>query len=213
VGPVQEDFVREREAFRATLDQLGPDAPTACGSWTTADVAVHVVTGEVAGALPNAPFRLLVGWGVRLDWMAPVNMWAFRRYRRRHGFDWAMRRLGHDPPRLQRHRAVAPVSLLEVWAHHDDVLAANDVGSCDSGVDLGPVLRVLTRYQRRFLHGVRVTSGEAVWCEPAKEVTVEVGGRAADLARWLAGRAGMEALAVCGEPAGIERLKALKLRL
>lgn len=214
MGRVDEDLVRERQAFRATLEQVGPDAPTACGSWTTTDLAVHVVTGEIAWGVPPVPFRLLVGRGVRLDWMAPINERAFRFYRHRHGFDWALERLERDAPRLHSYPTIAPVSLLEVWAHHEDVLKANDVGHCGSGVDLEPVLRVLARYQRRLLaqHAVRVTSGDAVWYEPT-DATVEVRGETADLARWLAGRAGLQSLTVSGEAGAIEGVRASKLRL
>lgn len=214
VSRVGEDFVREREALRVTLEQVGADAPTACGAWTTTDLAVHIVTGEVFRGLPNAPFRLLVRRGIRLDWMAPVNARALGRYRRRHGFDWAMERLNREAPRVQSRSGIAPVSLLEVWAHHEDVLGANDVGRCRSAIDLGPVMRVLIRYQRRFLaeHAVTVTSPEAVWYE-ASPTRADVRGEVADLALWLAGRAGLEAVAVSGEPEATSAVTAAVLHL
>jgi uncharacterized protein (TIGR03083 family) len=205
------DFVREREALRADLARLGPDAPTTVAGWTTEDLAVHVVIGELSAAVPNTPFRWLVGRGVRLDRMAPLNARALSSQRRRHGFDWAMERLGRRPPRLHTVGVVAAVSLLEMWAHHEDVLAANDVGPCSSGVDLAPVLRVLTRYQRRALrrHGVRVGQ----WHEPDGPAKAEVDGDPADLARWLSGRGDLSALSVTGDADDVAALAAELMRI
>ncbi len=171
MAEIRGDFVREREALHTTLAELGPDKPTSCGEWTTGDLAVHVATGEVAAGLPSSAFRLLVARGIRIDWMAPVNRRALDTYRRRRGFDWAMRRLSQPPPRAHLSRAIAPVALFEVWAHHEDVVDANDLGGCSTGIDLGPVVRMLIRYQRRPLRKHEIPQG-----------TDE------DVARWLAGR-------------------------
>jgi uncharacterized protein (TIGR03083 family) len=196
------------------LTLVGPDAPTACGSWTTTDLAVHVAGGELAWAVPNAPFRLLVGRGVRLDRLAPFNDRALGRERRRHGFAWAMERLSRKAPRLHTYGWVAPVSLLEMWAHHEDVLAANGVGLCTSGLRLSPVLRVLTHYQRRFLieRGLRVVSPETAWFAPPV-TNVEIKGADADLARWLSGRAGLDSLSVSGDPRAVQILSETTLSI
>src|SRR5690349_5274014 len=37
---------RERAALCDTLERLGPDAPTLCAGWTTADLAAHLVVRE-----------------------------------------------------------------------------------------------------------------------------------------------------------------------
>jgi site-specific DNA recombinase len=42
MGLVGEDFIRERDALRATLALLGPDASTVCGSWTTTHLGRQV---------------------------------------------------------------------------------------------------------------------------------------------------------------------------
>jgi hypothetical protein len=82
--------------------------------------------------------------------MARVNAAATRLYERR-GFDWAMRRLARRPPRSHMLPSVVAVSLLEVWAHHEDVLDDNGGRRCPSGIDLEPVVTVLRRYQRKRL--------------------------------------------------------------
>ena len=202
--------MRERRAFVSTLAAVGPEAPTICGAWTAGDLAIHLVTGEVAAAIPSAPFRWLVGRGVRLDRLAPVNERALASYRGRRDFDWALRRLNRPPPRLHGRGVVAAVSLLEVWAHHEDILAVNDAGTCRSGVDLTAVVAVLARYQRGLLnrHAVRVSSMEAVWHEPNVSPRAMVDGPVDDVARWLAGRSPSDALTVSGEPGATQALAA-----
>ncbi len=37
---------RERAELCDLFDELGPDAPTLCGDWTTADLAAHLVVRE-----------------------------------------------------------------------------------------------------------------------------------------------------------------------
>ena len=37
---------RERAALVATLHEVGPDAPTLCGDWTTRDLAAHLILRE-----------------------------------------------------------------------------------------------------------------------------------------------------------------------
>jgi uncharacterized protein (TIGR03083 family) len=152
---VGDDFIRERQALRQTLMEVGPDAPTACGDWRTTELAIHVAIGELRGGWPTVPFRMMVNRGIRIDRLAGVNTGALRAYRRR-GFDWAIERLARRPPRAHLRGRVVAVSLLEVWAHHEDVLDANDVGRCDSGVDLAPVVDVLRRYQRSRLGGAEL---------------------------------------------------------
>jgi hypothetical protein len=102
-----------------------------------------------------------------------------------------------------------------MWAHHEDVLDANDVGHCASGVDLGPALDVLIRYQRHILqtHAVRVALPKAVLYEPTNVVRTEVRGEPAGLARWLSGRGDLGALAVSGSTHDLKGLEAAALRL
>lgn len=210
-----DDLVRERAAFVRTLAALDDGAPAGCGEWSARDLAVHLALGELFAAVPNAPFRWLVGHGVRLDWMAPANERALRFQLRRHDRAWALARLERPIPRLHRIGTVALTSLLEFWAHHDDLLAANDLGRCDTNVDLHPIVRVLVGYQRRLLerHGVRITSGGIVFHEPSASTHVEVDGTIVDLARWLSGRGAATSLSVSGSPERANALAAERFRI
>ena len=211
-----DDLSEERRAFVDTVVALGPDAPSVCGTWTAEDLAVHVVTGELARGLVVVPARWLVGHGVRLDFLAkPINARVFGSYRRRHDLEWALAHLRRPPPVGHRYGTVATVSLMEVWAHHEDLLLANDLGPCRSGIDLVPVLRVLVRNQRKLLqqHAVRVSSADTVWHAPKTTPRVHVDGSIDDLARWLAGRTGLDELTVSGDAEAVASLASQQVRL
>src|SRR5688572_28532828 len=51
---------RERAALADLLEQLGPDAPTCCAGWTTADLAAHlVVRDRRPDAMPGFALEVL----------------------------------------------------------------------------------------------------------------------------------------------------------
>lgn len=178
-------------------------------------MAIHLATGELAAAAPNAPLRWLVGRGLRLDRMAPLNKRVLDSYRRRHDPTWALERLNQPPPCLHRHGVVAIVSLLEVWAHHEDVLHANGLGDCPSDLDLAPVIAVLVRYQRRILdpNAVCITSGNTVWYQPRERRRVTLDGTARNIARWLTGRGPLDLLEASAHPDVIAALATANLTL
>lgn len=53
----------ERLALADLLDDIGPDAPTLCGDWTTRDLAAHLVVRERRpDATPGVAVKVLAGW-------------------------------------------------------------------------------------------------------------------------------------------------------
>jgi uncharacterized protein (TIGR03085 family) len=53
----------ERAALADLLDQLGPDAPTLCGDWTTRDLAAHLTVRERRpDTLPGVAINALAGY-------------------------------------------------------------------------------------------------------------------------------------------------------
>jgi uncharacterized protein (TIGR03085 family) len=53
----------ERLALADLLDEIGPDAPTLCGDWTTRDLAAHLVVRERRpDATPGVAVKALAGW-------------------------------------------------------------------------------------------------------------------------------------------------------
>jgi uncharacterized protein (TIGR03085 family) len=53
----------ERLALADLLDDIGPDAPTLCGDWTTRDLAAHLVVRERRpDATPGVAVKAFAGW-------------------------------------------------------------------------------------------------------------------------------------------------------
>jgi len=107
----------ERGQLAELLRQLGPDAPTLCGDWTTADLAAHLVVRDRRpdsgpgllvpafagwtetvrrGALGSLGYQELVDKVARPPWWSPVS-----------------NPLLHEP-----------VNLMEYFIHHEDVRRA-----------------------------------------------------------------------------------------
>ena len=113
--------VRERHELCDLLDELGPDQPTLCADWTTADLAAHLVVRErdprsapgilLGGRYEATVERLMAG---QLD---------------RHGYPGTVERVRTGPPWPLR---IPPLrhamNLLEFFIHHEDVRRPNGMG-------------------------------------------------------------------------------------
>lgn len=106
---------RERAALCDLFDELGPDAPTLCGEWTTADLAAHLVVRERNPL--SAPGILLGG---RFEGTTERLM---ARELDRHGYAGVVERVRTGPPLGPM--ALRPVGRLantiEFVVHHEDV--------------------------------------------------------------------------------------------
>lgn len=59
---------RERHELCDLMDQLGPDAPTLCGGWTTRDLAAHLVLRERRlDAAPGIVLPAMAGYTTRVQ--------------------------------------------------------------------------------------------------------------------------------------------------
>ena len=181
-------FLNERRAFLSTLEDVGPDAPTLIDGWTAADMAAHIAGGELAAGVPVFLARLLVRRGIDVTFLQRAGLKQQDRLAAR-GWSWALDRLRRDPPALVHRSPVAPVSLLEVWVHHEDVRRANGRGPdpARNYPELQDCLAVLKRYQRKTL-GSRSVSLEG----PVGEAVL-----------WMAGRSRVARVAVDADVAGI----------
>ena len=172
MADLADDIVSEHRRIADTLEELGPDAPGGVGTWTTGDIAAHLLSQVAAGGAIVFVGRSLVARGVRLNARAgAANDRAIAWYRRR-GFEPALGSLRGGPPRLLLRPNVAPVTLQEVWLHHDDVRRANGLPPPAEPEGLRSAVATAHRYQRS-----RLTS-------PA----LPTGVSDADLLRWLTGR-------------------------
>lgn len=200
------DLAVERRALVATLEAVGPDAPTLAGAWTAGDLAAHVAATEQSRGVPTFLGRTLVvryGWRLN-DTFRPIMAIDLRRFRR-HGFDWALRRLERQPPGLLSRASLLPVSVFEIFVHHEDVRRPNDVPREAPIPDLAPCIEWLLRYHRRRLghFGVRVVlpdGRELRGGGPGSALTIR--GSADEIVLWLAGRPRATALTVTDDGGG-----------
>jgi uncharacterized protein (TIGR03085 family) len=105
----------ERLALCATLDQVGPDAPTLCAGWTARDLAAHLVLRErrvvAAAGIPGGP---LAGYTAR----------AQERLARRTPFARLVATIRTGPPRLSPYGLPGldeRINTVEFFVHHEDV--------------------------------------------------------------------------------------------
>lgn len=106
----------ERDALCDTLAAAGPDAPTLCEGWTTADLAAHLLVRErnplaLPGIVAGGPFaaltkRLMAGALAR-------------------GYGAVVDRLRAGPPPWNRLGPMSTVNLVEDFVHHEDVRRAS----------------------------------------------------------------------------------------
>lgn len=66
----------ERKEICQLFDEVGPDAPTLCGDWTTRDLAAHLIVRE---ARPDAAAGILIkplaGWTAKIQAKAAAQPW------------------------------------------------------------------------------------------------------------------------------------------
>lgn len=113
---------QERLALCELFDQLGADAPTLLGGWTTRDLAAHLVLRERDPIA--APGLVIPG---------PPTRFAARRQAalaRRRDFGWLVARLRSGPPPgfFRQSWVRSFPSLNEFFVHHEDVRRANGMG-------------------------------------------------------------------------------------
>ena len=172
----------QRRAFAQACDEVGPNAPTLCGGWNSADLAAHVYVREhrpdaLPGVLPLGP---LSAYHERV--MASAL--------RVQGFDVLVRAVSAAPPWLP-----GPVddalNTFEYFVHTEDVRRPNGLGPRDTSLDLERfVWRRLRRQARMSFRRVPAwvrlvpTVGEPAHVGHGKKgpgPTVEVRGKPTEL--------------------------------
>ena len=104
----------ERRELCDLLEEVGPDAPTLCGTWTTADLAAHLVVRER---------DLIGGAGIIVPWLAGTTEKHMASQLRRHGFPGLVDLIRSGPPfgpmKVPAVRHLA--NIVEFFVHHEDV--------------------------------------------------------------------------------------------
>jgi len=120
--------LRERQELCDLMLRVGPDAPTLCGEWTTADLAAHLSIRERDPR--SAP-------GILLDGTFAKFLEKLMSKERSRGFENVVERVRHPPkgplsiPALR-----SAMSLVEYTVHHEDVRRPAGLGPRTDNDDL-----------------------------------------------------------------------------
>lgn len=107
---------RERAALVATMREVGPDAPTLCGDWTTRDLAAHLVVRERRlDATPGIAIPALAGYTDKVQRQTAANA----------DWDELVDKIASGPPLYSPFKVLDPVANMgEMFIHHEDVRRA-----------------------------------------------------------------------------------------
>lgn len=107
----------ERLALVETMRAVGPDAPTLCGTWTTRDLAAHLILRE---SRPDAAAGIFFGPPAYRARSARIQNEIASQ-------DWekSLKQIAAGPPWYSPFKPIdAQVNLNEMFIHHEDVLRA-----------------------------------------------------------------------------------------
>jgi uncharacterized protein (TIGR03085 family) len=191
--------MQERRELCDLLVELGPDAPTLCAGWTTADLAAHLVlrehfhrwsdaqrAAEKAKGLPAIVARLRAG--------APLIPWRVPR----------IRNLFNG---------------LEYFIHHEDVRRANGREPRASRADLEALAWRTMRFSgRRLARQIRPYGLELVRSDGARRVfgsgsRATLTGPATELVLYLSGRREAAQVTLTGAPAATAAIERANLKV
>lgn len=190
---------QERREICDLLLELGPDAPTLCAGWTTADLAAHLVLRE------------------------HFHRWsdAQRAAEKAKGLPAMVARLRAGPPlipwRLPRIRDV--FNGLEYFIHHEDVRRANGREPRPSRADLEALAWRMTGFSaRRVARRIRPHSLELVRPDGTERVfgsgaRATLTGPATELVLYLSGRRSTARVVLDGAPEAVAALEGVDLSL
>jgi uncharacterized protein (TIGR03085 family) len=206
--------VRERQALAECLATIGPDAPTLCEGWRTADLAAHLVVRE---SRPDAAIGIIA---------APVAGWTKRVQ------DGSRDRIPY-PDLVERFRSGPPVwsptrlgavgnaaNTMEFFIHHEDMRrAAPDWQprelSAEDDDELWRRLRTGVKLAfRKVPVGVtlvRTPQQQTVVAKAATPLMVTVSGPVGELALFCMGRQRAAHVELSGDDTAVDRLRQAKL--
>lgn len=198
----------ERRALADLLDELGPNAPTLCDGWRTADLVAHLVVRE------NHP---LAAAGIVLSPLAERTRAKMREVQEVYGYAELVRRFRSGPSaRWIRSRLPAfdrGANTVEFFIHHEDVRRAQPEWQARelSAAAEAQLWRSLQRTGRllfrRSAVGVLLAWPDTSTIRVRKgEPTAVLEGRPSEITLYAAGRREVAEVALRGPEAATEAL-------
>jgi len=216
---------RERAAFCDTLDEVGPDGPSLCKGWTTADVAAHVQATESLAGVPvltaYATGVVVIATFTRLRPWAQAQFTRVMEREKARGFETLVGRLRRGPPWILRSPLVGDVRLCEEWVHHEDIRRAKgDVAARSSDPELESrlwrmvVLEGLVQARRFGRFGVELADlGGRRRSLSRGSPKVRVAGAPGELLLWVLGRQTAAQVELDGPVEAVEAVSGARLGL
>ena len=197
----------ERAALCDTLERLGPEAPTLCEGWTTADLAAHLVVRErnplaAPGVVLGGPF-------------ASYTASAMEKAKAK-GYDVLLATLRGGPPGYVM-ATMAAVNVNEDWIHHEDARRANDESPRPEDPDVAAIMTNNTKRVGKFATrrlkpcGLALELPDEMIILRAGHPTAVMRGAIGECALYLAGRRDAAVVTLDGDPAAIQTLQTAKL--
>ena len=204
-------LLRERAALCETFDTAGPEAPTLCEGWLTADLAAHLLVRETR---PDA------GLGILLPGPFARHTQNVMETVKRRGYSQVVDALRTGPPRLFRTGPMAAVNVVENWIHHEDVRRAAGQPPRPADAELDDILwrslRTNALIARRRLRDVgltlRTADGRERVVEDAQPMVTLIGAPG-ELVLFMSGRKEASVVTHDGPPEAYAVVLAAKLGL
>lgn len=199
----------ERASLCDTLLDVGPDAPTLCGGWTSGDLLAHLLVRE---GRPDAAA------GAVVPALAGRAEKAMARLRAKHDHATLVERLRQGPPVW--HPTRVPIvdekaNLVEMFVHHEDVLRAG-LGaprrslSAELVSALGDRLNGMAPLLFRRASGVTlelVTAKRRTRVHSGAGPVVEIHGRPGEILLFGFGRRDVAEIELIGPPEAVEAVR------
>lgn len=199
---------QERGALCDTMLAAGPDAPTLCGTWTTADLAAHL-------AIRESP-RIDLAAGIVVPVLAGRTDAATRSLAARTPFAELVERVRTGPPAwhpTRVSRVDEAANLVEMYIHHEDVRrGGSDANPRRLPQELTTALgKQLAKMAPLLLRRAKGVDVELVTARHRKRVgsghpVVEVHGHPGEILLYLSGRKGVAQVEFVGERAAVAAL-------
>ncbi len=201
---------RERAELCDLMTQLGPDAPTLCEGWTTADLAAHLVVREHdPRSGPGIVIPRFAAYTERLQNGVKAK-----------GFERNVAKMrGGPPPIPWKIPGLRDLLNLNEWfVHHEDVRRANGMPPRIDRPDLDEALWSLVKNMVKLTSRrlgefglVLVRSNGTRHVARERAQFTELTGTPQDIALYLVGRRGAATVTITGDPAAIAALETAKL--